>query len=114
MCFFPGCDASAARMAQLSDSEPHDVNTISLVSAAPISVATCSRACSTACFIVRPSVCADDGLPKKSLRYGCIASNTSRCDACRGVVIEIDHLSPISPELIDGRIHSHRRRYRSA
>jgi hypothetical protein len=37
-------------MAQLSDSDPHDVKTISLVSAAPIKLATCSRECSTRAF----------------------------------------------------------------
>jgi hypothetical protein len=47
----------------LSDSDPQDVNTISLTSAAPIKLATCSRDCSTAFFISRPNACADEGLP---------------------------------------------------
>jgi hypothetical protein len=64
-------------MAQLSDSEPHEVKTISLVSAAPIKLATCSRDSSIARFISRPSVCAEEGFPKMSLRNGRIASSTS-------------------------------------
>jgi len=50
-------------IAQLSDSEPHEVKTISLGLDAPSNSATCSRARSTADFICRPSECAEDGLP---------------------------------------------------
>ena len=78
-------------MAQLSDSEPHDVKTISLGSAAPIKFATCSREFSTARFISRPSACADEGLPKTSAEIWLHRVQHFRGDASGGVVIEVNH-----------------------
>ena len=50
---------------------------------APISAATSARAASTASRAARPSRLSDEGLPKRSPRYGSIASRTS---AATGVV----------------------------
>ncbi len=63
-------------MARLSDSVAPEVKTISL-SEAPMSAATCLRACSTAASAFQPNAwLRDAALPKSSRRYGSIASST--------------------------------------
>ena len=71
-------------MAKLSASEPPAVNIIS-EGLAPIAAATRSRATSTSALISRPMECMLDGFPYAYVRYGTIASNTSRLT---GVVAE--------------------------
>ena len=74
---FLGDVAKADLMAVLSLSLPQLVNTISLLSLAPMRPATCSRADSI-CFDTRPpNVCMLDGFPHMSVRNGNMASRTS-------------------------------------
>ena len=72
-----GVRSEAARIAVLSLSVPPEVNRISSPKAAPTSAATCSRAAFIACRLGAPKACADDGLPKCSVRNGSIAATTS-------------------------------------
>ena len=68
---------AAPLSARLLASVPPDVKTISRGSAWR-RVATRSCASSSAARAARPNACADDGLPNASVRYGSIASRTSR------------------------------------
>ena len=63
-------------MARLSASVPPPVNTTSL-GLHPSASATTSRASSIACFARRDTACDPDGLPKRSVRNGSIASTAS-------------------------------------
>ncbi len=64
------------KSAQLSASVPPDVKTTS-VGSHPMSMATFSRAASTASRAAAPAQCALDGLPNSSVRHGVMASTTS-------------------------------------
>ena len=76
MCRLSGLAFSAAAMAALLLSVPHDVKMTS-IGCAPINSASCSRAFSIADFSFAPNLYALDGLPHSVVRYGIIASSTS-------------------------------------
>ena len=71
----PAAASATPRMARLFDSEPPDVNTIS-VGSAPIKPATADRASSRAVLASCPYAWTLDGLPKTSRRARAIASAT--------------------------------------
>src|SRR6266704_5824856 len=77
ICRLFGLASRNPPIAQLSDSEPHEVKAISSGARAPINSATCDRARSTAARMVLPKRCADDGLPYCVVKYGCMVPKLS-------------------------------------
>ena len=75
--FLPSAAKAAPLMAILSASEPPAVKTISSGDA-PIAAATRSRARSMSRRTSRPNECMLEGLPYLSVKYGIMASMTSR------------------------------------
>ena len=79
-------------MAQLSDSEPHEVNTISLGSAAPIRLATCSRDVFNGALHLATERVRRRRIAEELAEIRLHRVEHFRRDARGGVVIEVNHL----------------------
>src|SRR5690606_26473887 len=97
----PRLDPSAMPLtARLSASVPPDVNTTSLART-PSTAAMRARASARASAARSPRVCELDGLPNSAVRYGHIASSTSRRT---GVVAAESRYNTSVAQLLDRHI----------